>query len=69
MFQYAIAVLMVEAGKANLIETLSGDETALYLFETISGDRFTIARPTLSPQQEQKLLEMLRTIIQEENIW
>lgn len=65
-FQYCLAMLMVETGKAKLIGTTPGEAGVLCNFETIAGDRLTLLRPTLSEAQEEELKELLRQIVDEE---
>ena len=51
-FQYCLALLMIEAGKAELVET-------------VAGDVFAIPKPAISPKNEAILLERLRDILDE----
>jgi hypothetical protein len=48
MFHYCLALLMVEARKARLIGQEPGEAGAVYTFETVNDERFTLARPSMS---------------------
>jgi hypothetical protein len=65
-FNYCLALMMVEAGKARLIETLPGEAGQVCVFprwgpmgESVAGEQFPIgplrgslARPTMSEEAE-----------------
>ena len=42
-FQYCLCLIMVEAGKMELIETIPGESGTLCTFRTVAGDVFSIA--------------------------
>lgn len=65
-FQYALALLMVEAGKARIIGALPGESGAICTFETVAGDVFSLPRPPMSAADEAVVKEMLRQILDEE---
>jgi hypothetical protein len=44
-FNYCLALMMVEAGKAKLIETRPGEAGTICVFESAAGERFSLARP------------------------
>lgn len=66
IFQYALALLMVEAGKARLISVEPGESGAICTFETVAGDVFSLPRPPLSEADEGVMMETLREILDEE---
>ena len=66
-FQYCLALMMVEAGKAELVATVPGDEGLICTFRTIAGDEFSLARPPLSEEREAVIKKTLRTMLDEEN--
>jgi hypothetical protein len=47
-FNYCLCRLMVEAGKLRLVETVPGERGEVCTFETVVGDRFSVARPVMS---------------------
>ncbi len=63
MFHYSLALLMVEAGKARLIESVPGENGPVCTFETAAGERFSSARPAMSEEVEAYVKEMLRAIL------
>jgi hypothetical protein len=74
-FNYCLALMMVEAGKAHLAETLPGEAGQVYTFETITGEQFSLARPALShlcragrcrQEAEAEVREIVRGILGEE---
>jgi len=60
--------MMVAIGERYLVGTLPGESTPLYVFETSAGDRFTVPRPDITPQQEVEILDALRDIRQDEDL-
>ena len=62
-FQYCLSVLMVEAGKAKLINTEPGENGAMCTFQTAAGDVFSVIKPPMSIEQEAALIEQLRDIV------
>lgn len=67
-FQYCVALLMAEAGKAELVETIASESGPLCTFETVAGDVFTIPKPAISKEDEAAIIEQLRVILDDENI-
>ena len=67
-FQYCLCLMMVELSEIHLVETLPGESTPLYVFETSAGDRFSGPRPDINPQQEVEILDALRDILQDEDL-
>jgi hypothetical protein len=73
LFHYCIALLMVEAGKARLVETTPGEAGQVCVFprrgpmgETVAGEQFGLARPALSQEAEAEVREIVREILGEE---
>jgi hypothetical protein len=64
-FHYCLALVMVESGKARLIETRPGD-SPVCVFETMAGDTLTLVKPAISWEEEQDLIATLRQIVNEE---
>jgi len=67
MIHYCLALAMVEAGKARLVETVPGDNGPVLIFESSAGEQFSLARPTMTAEQEATVKEMLREILDEED--
>jgi len=67
-FQYCLALMMVESGKAKLVETIPGDEGTICHFETVAGDSFAIKRPVMSQNQEAEILEAINEILRDEGL-
>jgi hypothetical protein len=55
-FNYCLALVMVEAGKARLVETQPGEAGTICVFESVAGQRFSLARPSMS---DEEILERL----------
>jgi hypothetical protein len=51
-----LALVMVESGNARVVETLPGDTSPICVFETMAGDTFSLAKPTISREEEQDLI-------------
>ncbi len=67
-FQYCLAMLMVEAGKAEMVETQPGEAGAMCIFKTVAGEMFTVLKPPMSVEVEAKMMEMVREILREEGL-
>lgn len=65
-FQYCLCLLMVEAGKMRLVETVPGESGATCIFETLTGDSFSVTKPSISKETEAALVEQLRAILDDE---
>ena len=66
MFHYCLALAMVEAGKARLVETVPGENGAVCVFEASAGERFSVEKPPMTEEMEATVKEMLREILNEE---
>jgi hypothetical protein len=64
-FHYCLALVMIESGKARLVETRPGD-SPVCVFETVAGDTFCLPKPPISRDEEQDLIATLREILSEE---
>ena len=67
-FQYCLCLMMVEAGKMKLVQTLPGDEKTLCYFETVAGDAFAIPRPAITSAEEAEIVAVLRDILRDEGL-
>ena len=67
-FQYCLALLMVEAGKAELVAATVGEEGTLCTFRTVAGDEFTLIRPPMNEAREAVIKKTLRTMLDEETL-
>ncbi len=65
-FRYCLALAMVEASKARLVGQEPGGVGAACTFETVIGERFSLARPPMSEEVEVEIKGMLREILDEE---
>jgi hypothetical protein len=75
LFHYCIALLMVEAGKAHLVETLPGETGQICVFprrapmgETVAGEQFALAQPAMSQEAEGELVEWLKGVLEEKGM-
>jgi hypothetical protein len=58
-FRCCLALMMVEAGKARLVETVPGENGPVSVFELSAGERFCLARPAMTAEQEATAREIL----------
>jgi hypothetical protein len=65
-FQYAMCLLMVESGKMRLVETIPGESGPYCIFETIAGDRFSVAKPPMDKETEAGWVEQLKAILEDD---
>jgi hypothetical protein len=68
VFQYCLAMVMVEGGKARLVKTEPGEAGALCTFATVAGDVFTLPRPPLSVVQEAEMMALVREIVEDRDL-
>jgi hypothetical protein len=66
IFQYCLCLMMVEAGKMQLIKTVPGEASAICVFESIAGETFNVARPLMSQEEEANVVAVLREILKDE---
>lgn len=67
-FAYCLCLMMVEAGKMRLLETLPGESSSICVFESSVGDIFSVQRPPLSHEEEAGMIEVLRDIHKDEGL-
>ena len=65
-FRYCLALAMGEAGKARLVGQEPGEAGAVCTFETVTGERLSLARPAMTEEMEAEVREMLREILEDE---
>lgn len=65
MFQYCLALAMVELGRGHLVGTFPGENGPICTFMTATGEHFSLARPTMSEEQETRVIEELRKILRD----
>ena len=67
LFQYALAMLMVADGKAVVVGQHSwADGRAHFEFTTVAGDAFEVAKPEVSDELLQQMMEMAREVLAED---
>ena len=64
IFLYCVCLLMCEAGKMRLRNTVPGEDWSMVFFETIAGKRFHVIKLPLDSAIEAKLIAELRPIIE-----
>lgn len=60
MWRYAFVLLMIEIGRARFIEMREDGDTLHLIVKTTAGDVFSVMRPPMSEETEQRLLEEVR---------
>jgi hypothetical protein len=65
MFQYCLALAMVEMGKGRLAGKIPGESGPICTFETAEGEMFCLERPPMSEEQEERVIEELRKILRD----
>lgn len=65
LVKYCLALVMVEAGKAKLVNTIPGDTGMLCTFKTATGEYISLAKPLLGDEQEREVKAWLRQILEE----
>jgi hypothetical protein len=66
LFHYALTLLMVEDGKAEIVEQHTLDAREHLTLRTVAGDSFTIIKPFVSEELLAKMTEIARDILREE---
>jgi hypothetical protein len=68
IYQYAICLLMVEAGKMRLVETIPGKNGATCIFEMTVGPKltFSVTKPPISQETEADMVMLLKAILEDE---
>jgi len=67
LLHYALTMLMVEDGRAEIIDRPVIDSHEHLTIKTLAGDVFTIARPAVSDELLNRMREMARRVLQEGN--
>jgi hypothetical protein len=75
-FNYCLCLLMAQAGKMRLVEKVPGEPVladgpgngTVCVFETTSGDHFSMVEPKMSKESKAALIDVLREILEEEKI-
>lgn len=65
LIQYAIAILAVEDGTAELIERHVIDAHEHLTFKTIVGETFTLVKPDVSNEELERVREIARDVLRE----
>ncbi len=63
LVQYAITILAVEDGTAELIERHVIDAREHHTFRTTVGETFTLAKPDVSSEELERVREMAREVL------
>lgn len=66
IFQYCLAMVMVETGKAQITQTVPSDNGVIYTFQTINEDVFSLTKPALSEEIELAMMKRIREILRDE---
>jgi hypothetical protein len=53
-FNYCLALMMVEAGKARLVETVPGENGPVCTFESSAGDWFSLAKSSMTAEMRRR---------------
>lgn len=46
VFSYCLCVMMADAGKMDRVEILAGEKSPLNVFQTVSGETYSVERPS-----------------------
>jgi len=68
VFQYCLCLMMVEAGRMRLADTVPGESSPICIFESTAGESFSVPRPPMSQEEEAGVIAMLREILKDEGI-
>ena len=52
IFHYCLCLMMVEAGKMEMVETFGGEDGAIYVFQSSTGEEFSVVRPDIGEEGE-----------------
>ena len=66
LFHYALATLLIEDGKAEIIEQRTIDARERITIRTVAGELFSIVRPNVIDAQLVDLREMARQVLSED---
>jgi len=65
LFQYALVMLSVEDGRAEVIERQTIDLREHLTFKTVAGDLFTLVKPDVSAELLAHMIELAREVLRE----
>lgn len=68
IYQYCLCLIMVEAGKMELVETPSGGEEAICIFRSVNGLEFDVVKPKIYEPDEELLVEALRKLLRDDGL-
>ena len=68
IYKYGLCLMMVEAGVMELVETIAGDEGAVYVFRSAADEEFSVTRPDIGEEVEAVLVAEFREILRDEII-
>ena len=68
IYQYCLCLIMVEAGKMELVETLASGEGAICVFRSGNGLEFDVVKPKIYEPDEELLVETLRKLLRDEGL-
>src|SRR2546423_12067304 len=63
LFQYALAMVMVEKGKARILERQATDDGEVYTLSTVDGQMISIPKPKVRDEYIERLMQAVREII------
>lgn len=66
VWRYGLAMIMINGGRAQIVETCPNAEGLQIVAVMPEGARFTVTRPAMSEETEQLLLERVRQIFEQE---
>src|SRR5438105_11821289 len=66
LFQYALAMVMVEQGKARILERHATEAGELYTLSTAGGETISIPKPQVRDEYIERLMQAVREIIAED---
>src|SRR5437660_6463044 len=67
LFQYALAMVMVETGKAHILERHATDVGEVYTHSTADGQMISIPKPRVRDEYIERLMEAVRENIAEDD--
>jgi hypothetical protein len=64
-FYYWLCLMMVEAGKMELVETMPGEEGPICVFRSAAGESIVLPKPALDGQQQEAAVKQLRDALRD----
>jgi hypothetical protein len=68
VWRYGLAMMLINGGRARIVETRPDGACLQITAETLQGDWFTVTRPAISDETEQLLHQRVKEIFEQE-IW